>query len=261
MWPGRLEETILREGPETVAAFVAEPLVAAALGAVPPPDDQYFKEIRRICSAYGVLFIADEVMTGFGRTGANFAIQHYGVTPDIIACGKGISGGYFPVGGVLIHNAVSKAFIQSGSYFMSGSTYACNPMAAAVGSAVIDYIDRLHLVENSKRMGDLLYEKLQRLYEHKIVGDIRGRGLLLAIEFVKNAKTKEPFPAAAGINQRILDAAISFGGIFYPGKGCADGVNGDHLMVMPPLVVTASEIEEVVAVLDKAIGVISSSHV
>lgn len=248
-----LEDIIVREGPETVAAFVCEPIVAAALGAVPPPDDFYLKEISRICKKYDILFIADEVLTGFGRVGSNFGVDLWDVKPDIIAAGKGISGGYFPIGAVIIHEDIAKIFIDSDNFFLSGCTYACNPMAAAVGIAVIDYLSQHKLIENSKYMGRLLEKKLQRLYSYDIVGDIRGRGLLMAIEFVKNKATKESFPQDVNLSKKIAAIALSRGAVFYPGKVSLEGCNGDHLMIMPPFIINEEQLDEIVDNLEESI--------
>lgn len=242
-----LESTILMEGPETISAFIFEPVVAAAMGAVPPPDQNYLSEIRRICTKYGVLLIADEVLTGFGRLGKNFGVELWGVVPDIIACGKGMSAGYFPIGGVLVHSGVSKIFEEQKTAFLSGSTFACNPVAAAVGLAVIDHLRRKDLVEHGRLMGELLMKKLQGLYKYSIVGDIRGAGLLIGLEFVKNKKSKESFPEEEKIALKILEECIGKGVIFYPG-------NGDVLLIMPPLTIGEEEVNLIYNTLDDVIS-------
>jgi adenosylmethionine-8-amino-7-oxononanoate aminotransferase len=252
-----LEEKILEEGVNSVAAFVFEPVVAAALGAVSPPDGNYLTYLREICNKYGVLMIADEVFTGFGRTGKNFAVQHWNVQPDILAMGKGISGGYFPTGAIAVSEKVCEPFLSKNKYFMSASTFACNPLAAAVGSAVIDYIDSNRLVTNASDKGTILLQRLLEMYKHDIVGDIRGKGLMIAIEFVQNRITKEPFSTDIRIAKRINEVAREKGAIFYPGNGTVDGFAGDHLMIMPPLIIGDAEIDAIVAMLDESITIVT----
>jgi adenosylmethionine-8-amino-7-oxononanoate aminotransferase len=246
------ENCLIETGPDTVAAFIAEPVVAAAMGAVPPPEG-YFTEIYRICQKYGVLFVADEILTGFGRTGKNFGMENFGVVPDIIAAGKGISGGYFPMSAVLASGKVMQPFIDKKAPFMGGHTFACNPVAAAVGKFVIDYLAEENLVNNAQVMGDHLLEALQRLMKHDIVGDVRGIGLLCGIELVEDKQTRKPFPAEYNISKRIGQKAIDKGVVLYPGKGSVDGQLGDHIMIVPPLIINEQHINELVDVLEESI--------
>lgn len=246
------EECLLQTGPETVAAFIAEPIVAAALGAVAPPKG-YFKEIYRICKKYGILFIADEILTGFGRTGKNFGIEHFDVVPDIIAAGKGISGGYYPMSAVLATEKVMKPFIENNSAFMGGHTFACNPVAAAVGRYILKFLKEKNVILNVEKMGELLKGKLEKLYKYEIVGDVRGIGLLLGIEFVQSKLTQTPFPVEYNISKRIGEKLISKGVVLYPGKGSVDGTIGDHIMIVPPLIINKKQVNEIVNALDESI--------
>lgn len=244
-----LEKEIKSTGAEYVSAFIAEPVVGATLGTVPAPEG-YFQIIHEICDKYGVLFIADEVMTGFGRTGKNFAIEHWGVEPDIIATAKGISSGYIPLGAVIASEKVFTAFKNP---FVHGHTYGSHPVACAVGAAVLDYIEKNHLVQRSEELGKCFLDKLQSLKGFKSVGDVRGMGLFSGIEFVKDKSSKEPFDVEIRFNQKILERCFNNGLLVYPGFGSVDGVKGDHIQVAPPLVVSKSQIDEIVHILSKSV--------
>lgn len=242
------ENTIVKTGPETVAAFIAEPVVAAALGAVPPPKN-YFKGIKYICEKYGILFISDEILSGFGRTGENFGINNFGVIPDIIASGKGISGGYFPLSAVIASEKVVQPLIDTKSAFLGGHTFACNPMGARVGNQVLDIMEREQLVANSRKMGEVFKRKLESLYEFDIVGDVRGVGLQCGIELVQDKVTKTPFPAEMKLSRKIGDKAIEKGVVLYPGSGSVDGKAGDHILITPPLTINEEQLDEIVDVM------------
>lgn len=247
-----LETTVLGIGPERVAAFIAEPIVAAALGAVPAPEG-YFKQIREICDRYGILLIADEVLCGFGRTGANFGMDHEGVKADIIAAGKGISGGYYPLSAIILQERIAAVFEEGRMPFYGGHTFACNPVAAAVGAWVLRQLHDDEIVARARQMGELFSTKLERLYRHVVVGDIRGRGLMMGIEFVADRLTKAPFPARMSVSKWIARRAMEKGVIIYPGKGCADGISGDHIVMYPPLIVGEEDLELLVVALDESI--------
>ena len=181
-----------------MAAFIAEPVVGATLGAVPPVPE-YFPKIREICDRYEVLFIADEVMTGFGRTGANFAVDHWGVIPDLIATAKGVSGGYIPLGAVIVRDELIQAFERNNSNFVGGHTYTGHPVAAAVGLAVLRYIQEHDLVRNAREVGAHLLAGLRGLMaRHPIVGDVRGLGMMVGLEFVADRAHPGAVPAGAG---------------------------------------------------------------
>lgn len=249
---GELEKCLLETGPESVAAFIAEPIVAAALGGV-GPSKGYFKEIRRVCDKYGILFIADEILTGFGRIGANFGMERFNVIPDIIAAGKGISGGFFPLSAVIAHKKVTSVFEKNKIPFLGGHSFACNPVGAAIGSFVIDYIRENKVVENSLKMGDVFLEKLKRVYRHEMVGDVRGMGLYLGIEFVSNRETKMPFQKELNISRRVVDKTFEKGVVIYLGKGSYDGTSGDHVTISPPLIINEEQIEIIVQAIDESI--------
>ncbi len=245
-----LEDAIKREGEQHISAFIAEPIVGSTLGTVPAPDG-YFQIVREICNKYDVLFFADEVMTGFGRTGKNFGIEHWNVEPDIIVTAKGASSGYLPLGAVIASENVYKAFQTP---FGHGFTYGSHPLACAVGASVIEYIEKHDLVSRSSRLGERLMKRLEELYEHSSVGDVRGKGLFAGIEFVKDKATKEPFNPEVRYSQRVLERCFANKLLLYSGSGSVDGTFGDHIQVAPPLIVTADQIDEIVGILDCSIG-------
>ena len=251
-----LEFTIRQVGVENVAAFIAEPVVGATLGAV-PASEGYFRRIREICDRSGVLFIADEVMTGFGRTGRTWGLDHWGVVPDLITCAKGISGGYAPLGAVLAKpEFVGEIRSRSGS-FVIGHTASGNPLSCAVGAAVLRYIRDHGLIENAAAVGAYFKERLLGLADrYAMIGDVRGMGLLLGVELVRDRASKEPFPPAWGVGRRAGAATLERGLVSYPGTGTADGVAGDHLLYAPPLVMTREQVDEVVGILDESLGAV-----
>ncbi len=251
-----LESTIIETGPDTIAAFIAEPVIAAAMGAVLPPEG-YFEGVYKICRKYGILLISDEILSGFGRTGMNFGINNFNVVPDIIAAGKGISGGYYPLSAVIVSEKVIAPFVDTKTAFLGGHTFACNPVGAAVGNTVMDIIERENLVENSRKMGAILLKKLEKLYEFDIVGDVRGIGLQCGIEFVQDRITKKPFPVEAALSKRIGEKSISKGVVLYPGRGSVDGVLGDHILITPPLTINEEQLDEIVNVIKECIEEVS----
>ena len=241
-----LERAIQREGEQHVSAFIAEPVVGAALGAVPAPEG-YFEIIREICDKHDILFIADEVMTGFGRTGKNFGIEHWNVVPDIIACAKGISGGYTPLGAVIAKEDVYEAFSEKS--FQHGFTYGGNPLSCAIGFAVVDYILKNNLVHRAEEMGKRLIGRLGALYKHQTVGNVRGKGLLTGIEFVRNQETKETFEPETRYIIKILEEAFDNGLSLYPSQY----PNPNGVIVAPPFIVTPQQIDEIVEILERSI--------
>lgn len=249
----RLEESILAYGPENVSAFIAEPIGGAALGAVAPPDD-YWPRIRQICDKYGVLLIADEVLVGLGRTGKWWAINHWDVQPDILVNSKGIAGGYLPFGFVAARRSDVDQIQMTLGDFNHGGTFSHHPVAAAASLATLHILQRERLVENSAEMGAYLGQKLcDALGDHPFVGDIRGRGLFWAVEFVQDRTTKEPFAAKQKMAWRVHQRAFELGLIVYYSQGCVDGVTGDVVMLGPPLIVNATQIDEMVGLLAKAV--------
>jgi adenosylmethionine-8-amino-7-oxononanoate aminotransferase len=247
-----LEAAIHQEGAETVAAFIAEPVVGATLGAVPAVEG-YWRRAREICTKHNVLLIADEVMTGVGRTGKNFAVDHFRVVPDIIVTGKGLSGGYAPLGAVIARGFIAEALAAGRGYFEHGFTYSANPLSAAVGSAVLDYVERHGLIARAARLGKVLGRKLEDLRRHRIVGDVRGLGLMWGIELVKDRKTREPFPPALKVARRLYDACVEEGLLIYPGSGTREGQDGDHFIIAPPFTITVAEVGDLIARLDRGL--------
>jgi len=254
-----LENAILQEGPENVSAFIAEPVVGAALGGVPAPPG-YFQVIREICDRYDVLFIADEVMCGLGRTGANFAIEHWSVAPDMIATGKGMGSGYFPVAACTISARIMDTMQARSAGFEGVHTHCGHALASRVAAAVLDYMVRNELVENSRKQGELLLQGLKEIQDSQaFVGDVRGLGLMCGVEFVQDKATREPFPPGLKVAERVMDACLDRGLIVYPGHGTVDGAAGDHLLLGPPLVITAGEVREMLAILKEGIAAVEKS--
>ncbi len=245
-----LDHQIKATGPEYVSAFIAEPFVGATLGSLPAAPG-YFQLIREICDDHDVLLIADEVMTGVGRTGKNWGLDHWDTIPDIIATAKGLAGGYLPLGATIASDMVYDVFNVP---FAHGHTYGSHPVSCAAGAAVLDYVVKHGLVEKSRKMGEYFLGQLRILYDHPSVGDIRGKGLFAGIEFVKNKETKEPFSPELEFNGRIVDQCFENGLLVYPGTGTVDGVRGDHIQVAPPLIINQDEINEIVRLLDKSIS-------
>jgi adenosylmethionine-8-amino-7-oxononanoate aminotransferase len=247
-----LEGEIRHQDPATVAAFIAEPVVGAALAAAVPPEG-YWPRIREICDRYGVLLIADEVMTGFGRTGRWFAVDHWGVTPDILVTAKGASGGYWPLGVVLVREDLFAALKDGLGYFAHGFTHANSVMGAAVGLAVLHYLQANDLVAASAAQGAYLRERAKSLLDLPTVGDVRGLGLMVGVELVADRATKAPFARDRRIAERLQAAAMRRGVIIYYGTGLADGLAGDAALLGPPFVITRAEIDQVVSALREAI--------
>jgi adenosylmethionine-8-amino-7-oxononanoate aminotransferase len=237
----------------TVAAFLFEPVVGATLGAAPAVEG-YTARIAEICRQHGVLLIADEVMTGMGRTGRPFASEHWGLQPDIILTGKGIASGYAPLGAILVAPRVVAAFEKGSAAFMHGFTYQAHPVATAAGNAVFDYLEVHKLFEKVKPAGEILRRSLARLESHPHVGQVRGLGLLQGIEFVKDKASHEPFAKGAGIAEKIRQAAMEKNVLVYPGQGTVDGVRGDHLLLAPPFIINQSECEQIANAVQYALG-------
>ena len=251
-----LEKTLLYEGPDFVSAFIAEPIVGATAGALVPKDG-YFQKIREICDHYDILFIADEVMTGIGRTGKNFGVDHWGVVPDMIVAAKGLSSGYTPLFAVIVKEEIHQIIKEGSGAFVHGHTFNQNPLSCAIGCAVIDYLIKHDLVSRTAKMGEYFLRALQSLTRHEIVGDVRGKGLFAGVEFVKDKKTKEPFDLKLKLNDLIASRAFEKGLITYPGGGGADGIKGDHLLLAPPFIITEEQIDKMVSILDETIVEIS----
>jgi adenosylmethionine-8-amino-7-oxononanoate aminotransferase len=226
----------------SVSAFLFEPVVGATLGAAPAVDG-YTARVAEICRKHGILVIADEVMTGMGRTGKPFASSHWGLQPDIILTGKGIASGYAPLGAVLVAPHIVEAFEKGSAAFMHGFTYQAHPVATAAGNAVFDYLEAHKLFGRVAPAGDVLRKALAKLESHPHVGQVRRLGLLQGVEFVKDKATREPFPKEHGIAEKIRQAALEKNVLVYPGQGTVDGTRGDHLLLAPPFIINADECE------------------
>jgi adenosylmethionine-8-amino-7-oxononanoate aminotransferase len=248
-----LEQEILRLGGDTVAAFVAETVVGATLGAVPAVPG-YFRRIREICDRYGVLLILDEVMCGMGRTGTLHACAQEGIAPDLLVIAKGLGGGYQPIGAVLLSGRIYDAFAAGSGYFQHGHTYIGHPVACAAALAVQEAIAAGDLLENVRRQGAHLAAALEeRFGNHAHVGNIRGRGLFWGIELVADRATKRPFDPALKLHARIKQRALELGVLCYPMGGCADGNAGDHVMLAPPFIIEEAMIPEFLGPVAQAI--------
>lgn len=247
-----LEHAIKRIGANHIAAFIAEPVIGAAGGAIAPPKD-YFKTIKKICDEHDILLIADEVMTGFGRTGSMLAMEQYDVIPDIVALGKGMGAGYAPIAAALASEKVIEPILAGSKVVMSGHTLSANPQSCAISLAVLEYLEKNKIVSEVESKGDYLKNMLQKLKnQYSFIGDIRGKGLLLGIEFVENAATKAPFPREAQVTQKMISLAKDKGLLIYPAGAGIDGVNGDSIIISPPLTITNTEIDELVSLLQAA---------
>ncbi|MCL5004465.1 MAG: aminotransferase class III-fold pyridoxal phosphate-dependent enzyme [Patescibacteria group bacterium] len=252
------EKVIKRNNPDTIAALIIEPIVGASAGAILPPKG-YFQIIRKICDKYNIILIIDEVMTGFGRTGKWFASEHFGIKPDIMVAGKGISGGFAPLAGVFCTDKIFKAIKNGSGNFSHGFTFANNAFTTGIGNLVLDYMVKNNLVGQAEKMGNYLIAELEKLRKFDIVGDVRGKGLMTAIEFVKDKKTKEPFPRSVHLAEKILQTAQKKGLILYFCLSFVDGANGDAVMVAPPFIVTKKEIDKIVKIFSESIQEVEQS--
>lgn len=250
----RLEEEIRRIGPEYIASFIAEPIVGSTVGALMPPDG-YWPLVRAICDKYDIILIADEVMTGCGRTGKNFALEHWGVVPDIIATAKGLAAGYIPTGGIIVRDAITEAIKQGSGAFGHGHTYNGNPVSAAAVVAVMKYMKERGVVENAAKIGEVLGEGLKKIgAENMIVGDVRGKGMMWGFELVRDKTTKEPFAKSCGAVAVASKECLAQGLVIYPGNGMIDGVEGDNFLIAPPLVTTEEQAEVILEKLEAGLG-------
>ena len=250
-------EQAIHDSQGKVAAVILEPVSGATLGAVVPPRG-YLERVAQICSNNGVLLIADEVMTGMGRTGRNFAVDHWNVAPDILVTAKGLASGYAPLGALIISKKVVEAIATGSGSFIHGFTYSSHPISMAAGRAVLNYMKKMNLVEaaDSDRAGSIaaaLKQNLGQLTSLDSVGDVRGIGLLWAVEFVSDKSTKSPFPIETNFAGRVAQAATERGLLVYPVQGCADGDRGDHILIAPPAVISTAQISSAVDDLAAAI--------
>ncbi|HXN95740.1 MAG TPA: aspartate aminotransferase family protein [Candidatus Acidoferrales bacterium] len=248
-----LEVHLLQHEPEKAAAFIFEPVVGATLGTAVPPEG-YAARIAEICHNNGILVIADEVMTGMGRTGKPFAAQHWNIEPDIILVGKGIASGYAPLGAVLVSARVVAAFERGSGAFIHGFTYQAHPVCTAAGNAVLDYLESYKLFDRVVPAGKNLRDALSFLQSHPNVGDVRGLGLLFGVEFVKNKATREPFPREKNIAEKIRQACLEENVLTYPTQGCVDGLRGDHILLAPPFTISSEECARIARALQSALA-------
>jgi len=248
-----LEKAINRIGADQIAAFIAEPIIGAAGGAIVPPKG-YYQSIKKICKKHNILFIVDEVMTGFGRTGKMFAFEHWCTEPDIVALGKGMSAGYAPIAATVVSEEVMEPIKKGSKIVMSGHTYSANPQSAAASLAVIDYLEKNNLVDKAMNSGQYLTMKLKKLQTYyPIIGDVRGKGLLIGVEFVSDMMKKLPFKKDVNVTNLFISQAQQNGLLLYPAQAGIEGVGGDAILVAPPLTSELSELDELVAIFEKTI--------
>lgn len=244
-----LEDIILAEGPETIAAFIGEPIIGSSGGAIVPPDD-YWPQVQEICQRHGILLILDEVMTGFGRTGTRFGSEHWNIKADIMVSGKGLTAGYAPLVGVYATQEMADIFAEKNQALMF-YTYGGHSSACAASNAVLDIMEREKLVDRVQKMEPIVAERLQALAQHPHIAEIRGRGFLWAVEVVKDRDTLEPFPLDANITNKIIGAGMANGAFFYPG---GTGPVRDIIALGPPYIITENEIDQMVSLLEKSIN-------
>lgn len=247
-----LEETLLREGPENIIGFIAEPIVGATAGALVPVEG-YFKRIREICDQYGILLILDEVMCGIGRTGTLFAHEQEGITADIVTVAKGLGAGYQPIGAMLASDEIYQTVAEGSGFFQHGHTYMAHAAAAATALEVLNVFEREMLIPKVWAMGNYLGKKLKETFDNSpFIGDIRGRGLFWGLELVEDRLTKRPFPAERVIHKQIKSAAMDLGLMCYPMGGTIDGKEGHHVLLAPPYIITEPQIDKLVSKLKVA---------
>jgi adenosylmethionine-8-amino-7-oxononanoate aminotransferase len=250
----RVLDTMINQiGEENVAAFIAEPVVGAALGSVPAPDG-YFETIREICDKHDVLLIVDEVMTGWGRIGHWFGIEEWGVAPDIIATAKGMSSGYAPISATIATEDIWEVVQSTNVPFLAGHTLNQNPVSCAASIAAITYVEENDLLTISRETGNYLLERLQELvFEYPIIGEARGKGMMCGLEFVRDKETKEPFDPGLRVSSRFEQECFRRGLSIYPCSGSVEGVAGDMVLVTPPLIITQQQIDEMIAIMKEAL--------
>ena len=247
-----VEEAIVRAGPDTVAAVIAEPVGGSSTGAsVPQPN--YWRRVREICDRYDVLLVADEVLTGAGRTGTWSALEPYGVAPDIMTLGKGIAGGYVPLSAVVTTRRVMEPLRRGSGALAHAQTFSHHPVLCAAGVATLRYLREHRLIERCAEMGRVLHRRLAGLRDLPLVGDVRGRGLLAGIEFVADPETREPLPRSARFAELFTDAALEEGVVVWPNVGQADGRDGDLVMLAPPFIITEDQIDEILQLWTRAL--------
>jgi adenosylmethionine-8-amino-7-oxononanoate aminotransferase len=254
MCANEVEVAIKRIGADHIAAFIAEPIIGAAGGVIVPPDG-YYQKVREICDRYNILFIADEVMTGIGRTGKMFGLDHWGVKADIIALGKGMSAGFTPIAATLVSEKVMKPILEGSNSIMSGHTYSANPQSAASALAVLEYIENNSLVDKVKEHGTYLLKKLlEETANFEMIGDIRGKGLMIGVEFVSDKNVKQSFHNNGDVTNKIVKRAREKGLLIYPSSAGQDGVGGDAIIISPPFIILKEEIAELVSIFKEVVS-------
>jgi adenosylmethionine-8-amino-7-oxononanoate aminotransferase len=251
-------ESAIEAADGEAAAFILEPVSGATLGAAVPPEG-YLQSVAAICRRHGVLLIADEVMTGMGRTGRNFAVDHWNTAPDVLVTAKGLSSGYAPLGAVIVTKKVADAIAAGSGAFIHGFTYNAHPVSLAAGRAVLRFLQDHNLVRaaDSEQEGTVaaaLRKALESLRGLAAVGDVRGLGLLRAVEFVTDKSTKQPFARERNFAGEVAQAAVKRGLLVYPMQGCVDGVSGDHLLIAPPAIITGEQVSWAVEQLGAAVA-------
>ena len=256
-----LEAEILRLGDDRVIAFVAETVVGATLGAVPPVAG-YFKRVREVCDRYGVLLILDEVMCGMGRCGTLYAFEQDGIVPDLVSVAKGLGAGYQPIGATLVSKRVYETIVSGSGFFQHGHTYLGHAAACAGALAVQRRLHEDGLLARVAPLGVLLEKKLRAAFgDHPHVGDIRGRGLFLGVELVADRASKRPFDPARRVNAKVKKEALKEGLMCYPMGGTLDGVQGDHVLLAPPFIIEEAQLDESITKLRSALDAVLKSQV
>jgi adenosylmethionine-8-amino-7-oxononanoate aminotransferase len=250
-----IEQVIARVGAENISAFICEPIVGSQQGAVVPPEE-YLRQVRELCDEHEIVLIVDEVMTGFGRTGKNFAVEHFGVIPDIITFGKGVTGGYAPLAGMVVNDRIIDVIrTRSDGVFRHGYTYSGHPVCLAAANAALTYYQNHRVLENVVTQSRYLQEQLEILQQrHPRMGTIRGRGLLLGFDLIDVEGRRKI------TSEFFNEIAMNNGAVFYPGKGGVDGVHGYHLLVTPPLTIQRIDIDRMIAVLEQTFTQIDSDQ-
>ncbi|PLR81040.1 aspartate aminotransferase family protein [Bacillus canaveralius] len=247
-----LETAIARIGPDNIAAFIAEPIVGAAGAAITPPEE-YYRIIKDICTRNNILFIADEVMSGFGRTGKMLACEHWGIIPDIVVLGKGMGAGYTPIAAALVSDRIIEPILSGSKSIMSGHTLSANPQACAVSLAVLDYLDKQSVISEVEAKGVYLLNQLKKLQQkYTFIGDLRGKGLLIGLEFVEDRAEKRSFSRTVNVTGELVKIAQQQGLLLYPAGAGDTGMSGDAVLIAPPLTITKREIDELVRLLNQS---------
>lgn len=249
-----LERAICLIGPENIAGFIFEPVIGASGGAIVPPSG-YHEKIAEICSKHNILLIADEVMTGIGRTGKMFAVEHWGMIPDIMAIGKGLSAGYSPIAAVIVSDRIIETIIQESGAIMSGHTFSANPLSCATALVVLKYILSHQLLKKTQKNSKYLEKELRDLVlNHPIIGNIRGLGMMWGVELVRNYITGEPFDEKLGVLDLVVNQAMKNGLLIYKASGGFVGPAGATFMIAPPLTINRKEIYQLMNILDKTLS-------